>query len=115
VALAKVCIDAHNFIVVATDDSVVTPEIEGKKRDGLPEGADPVGAGRLADASELLKQQIDGLAALGRRVREQALPDELELEATLTFAGMAGIPILASAGAEAGLKLVLKWQGVSKE
>lgn len=105
----EIAIDGHHSIYVSADDDIdVTIEhIDSAKN--LPGGAEPVGASCLEDASEILQDQIQGLAALGAKLRELATPDELQLETSLTFAGRAGIPILASGEAEAGLKLTLKW------
>lgn len=110
VAIKTIRIDEENWITVKTDDSVVV-DVKSTDREGLlPKGAEPVSAKQISDASLVLRKQIDGLAALGRTVLSSATPSKLELHAEIMFAGSAGIPILATAGAEASLKLVLTWE-----
>lgn len=108
----EISIDGQHSIYVAADDDVDVTIQHVDRPANLPDGAEPVGADRLKDATALLQDQVQGLAALGAKLREHAMPDELQLETTLTFSGRAGIPILASGEAEAGLKLTLKWRGV---
>ena len=110
----KVSIDGQHSIYVATDDDIDISIQNFEKPSDLPDGAEPVGASRLQDATAVLQDQVQGLAALGAKLKEQAMPDELQLETTLVFSGRAGIPILASGEAEAGLKLTLKWRGASR-
>ena len=82
------------------------------RRKGIPEGAEPVSTINAArKAVSLLEDQMNGLGALARLAVESTGPSEMEIQATVKFAGAAEvIPFLVSAKGEGGLKLTLKWK-----
>ena len=78
---------------------------------GIPEGAEPVSTLHAASyAASMLNDQIEALGKLARLAVDSARPSELEIQATVKFAGDAKIiPFFVSAKGEGGLKLTLKW------
>lgn len=113
--ISTIVVDDENYLTVQTDDDLKFELTENDVAGLLPEGTEPVSAEKLSDASKLLERQIGGLSALGRKLISSANPDNLEIHAELKFAGSAGIPLLASTGADAGIKLVLKWDRDSQD
>lgn len=108
----RIEIEPGKFLLVETEDIVVpSDERSCRQVDGLiPVDAEHVRTERLADAAQILGEQIDGLAALGKRIIASAQPNGLELEANLTFSAEGGLPLLAKAGANAGIKVKIIWK-----
>jgi hypothetical protein len=108
----RIEIEPGKFLTVEAED-VAVPLTERSYRNIdplLPPGTEPVRTAHLADAAAALSEQIEGLAALGKKIIDAAQPSSLELEASLSFTAEGGLPLLAKAGADAGIKVKIVWK-----
>jgi hypothetical protein len=89
-------------------------EISGfKPAMGLPEGAEPTGAGvdKAIDTLQVLKHTLDSAISIVYEGIKTHQPDEWTLELNIGFKGKAQpIPVILSGESEVAMKVIAKWK-----
>jgi len=97
--------------------AVHTDDIPASELPAEPEKLDVLRGGRTVDAIERLEQAgqviADACEHILDKVRDglaDAVPDELELSFSVSFAGETGLPVVGKASAEAGIQVRALWK-----
>ena len=100
-------------MLVEVVDVVVPKGMEVKKKSKIPSptGANHIGMGEEVKASiSLLKDSLKSISNTVEEAFEENKPDEFSLEMNFGFAGKGAVPFIASAEANAGIKVKATWK-----
>jgi len=103
--------NGQNMLVEVVDVTLPTNMQQENNDTQMPVGAHPVGVGKELKASiSLLKENLKSIANTVYDSFEENQPDEFSVEVNFGFAGEGAIPFIASAEANAGIKVKATWK-----